>query len=62
VYRVKDAKAKPPTEGTIVIRWKRLPRQQEESFGFRFVWKFEPDPPLPDDWASEILSEVARRL
>jgi hypothetical protein len=52
-----------PDEGTITIRWKRLPEPLDTEAGvLHFVWAYEPDPAIPDEDAERILREVADRI
>jgi hypothetical protein len=60
----KSAQPRPdpiPAEGTITIRWKRLPDRYREE-GRDFAWNYQPEPPIPDELAERLLREVADRL
>jgi hypothetical protein len=48
-------------EGTISLRWKRLPESYREE-GHEFDFEYEPVPPIPDELAVRLLQEVASRL
>jgi hypothetical protein len=56
----RDASAD-PTQGTITIRWKRLPDPNREE-GHQFDWQYVPEPPIPDEMAARLLHEVASRI
>jgi len=52
-----------PNEGTIIIRWSRLPEPYRSDPGLgEFDWAYEPDPPTPDEVAARLLRAIADRL
>jgi hypothetical protein len=50
-----------PVQGTITLRWKRLP-DPDRGEGHEFEWEYVPVPPIPDELAARLLREVANRL
>jgi hypothetical protein len=50
------------SEGTITIRWWRLPEPYASGFDTEFDWEYRPDPGIPDDFAERLLREIADRL
>jgi hypothetical protein len=50
------------SEGTITIRWWRLPEPYASGFDREFDWEYRPDPGIPDEFAERLLREVANRL
>lgn len=51
-----------PSEGTITIRWWRLPEPYASGFDTEFDWEYRPDPGIPDEFAERLLREIADRL